>query len=93
MISPLALQSTPILQGRCEGNEGSGGHPSLLPKLGGTRSTSASSPNVPSIVRTLKRMSMKIVSGQWMSGRTFPAPEALRLEGGVDLPMCTQLTI
>lgn len=55
------------------------------------------------IVRTLKRMSIKIVSVQWMSGRTFPAledctiiwphhPEALRLEGGVDLPVCTQFT-
>jgi len=52
------------------------------------------------VVRTLKRMSTKIVSVQWMSGRTFPAledctivwphhPESLRLQGGVDLPVCT----
>jgi len=55
------------------------------------------------IVRTLKRMSIKIVSVQWMSGRTFPSledctiiwphhPESLRLRGGVDLPVCTQFT-
>ena len=55
------------------------------------------------IVRTLKRMSLKTVSVQWMSGRTFPAledctiiwphhPETLRLRGGVDLPVCTQFT-
>ena len=53
------------------------------------------------IVRTLRRMSTKIVSVQWMSGRTFPAledcsiiwphhPESLCLQGGVDLPVCTQ---
>ena len=53
------------------------------------------------IVRTLRRMSTKIVSVQWMSGRTFLAleecqivwphhPESLRLQGGVDLPVCTQ---
>jgi len=53
------------------------------------------------VVRTLKRISTKIVSVQWMSGRTFPAledctiiwphhPETLRLHGGVDLPVCTQ---
>ena len=53
------------------------------------------------VVRTLRRMSTKIVSVQWMSGRTFPAledctiiwphhPEALRAQGGVDLPVCTQ---
>ena len=55
------------------------------------------------IVRTLRRMCIKIVSVQWMSGRTFPSleyctiiwphhPEALSLEGGVDLPVCTQFT-
>lgn len=55
------------------------------------------------LVRTLKRMDIKIVSVQWMSGRTFPAleectiiwphhPEALRLQGGVDLPVCTKFT-
>ena len=55
------------------------------------------------IVRTIKRMNIKIVSVQWMSGRTFPTleecviiwphhPEALRLRGGVDLPVCTQFT-
>ena len=55
------------------------------------------------IVRTLKRMSIKIVPVQWMSGRTFPVledctvvwphhPETLRLHGGVDLPACTQFT-
>jgi hypothetical protein len=55
------------------------------------------------IVRTLKRMSIKIVSVQWMSGRTFPAledctivwphhPETLQAGGGVDLPVCTQFT-
>jgi hypothetical protein len=55
------------------------------------------------IVRTLRRISIKIVSVQWMSGRTFPAledctiiwphhPETLRLQGGVDLPVCTQFT-
>ena len=55
------------------------------------------------IVRTLKRMQIKIVSVQWMSGRTFPLleectiiwphhPEALRLQGGVDLPVCTKFT-
>jgi len=55
------------------------------------------------IVRTLKRMSIKIVSVQWMSGRTFPSleectivwphhPETLHLRGGVDLPVCTQFT-
>ena len=53
------------------------------------------------VVRTLRRMSIKMVSVQWMSGRTFPAledctivwphhPECLRLQGGVDLPVCTQ---
>jgi len=55
------------------------------------------------IVRTLRRMNIKIVPVQWMSGRTFPAledctivwphhPESLRLHGGVDLPVCTQFT-
>ena len=55
------------------------------------------------IVRTLKRMSIKIVSVQWMSGRDFPSledctiiwphhPEDLPLRGGVDLPVCTQFT-
>jgi hypothetical protein len=55
------------------------------------------------IVRTLRRMSIKIVSVQWMSGRTFPSleectiiwphhPETLCLRGGVDLPVCTQFT-
>ena len=55
------------------------------------------------IIRTLKRMSIKIVSVQWMAGRTFPAleectivwphhPETLHLQGGVDLPVCTQFT-
>ena len=55
------------------------------------------------MVRTLKRMNIKIVSVQWMSGRTFPAledctitwphhPETLRLQGGVDLPVCSQFT-
>jgi hypothetical protein len=55
------------------------------------------------IVRTLKRMNIKIISVQWMSGRTFPAledctiiwphhPETLHLHGGVDLPVCTQFT-
>ena len=55
------------------------------------------------IVRTIRRMSIKIVSVQWMSGRTFPAledctiiwphhPETLRLHGGVNLPVCTQFT-
>jgi hypothetical protein len=55
------------------------------------------------IVRTLKRMNIKIVPVQWMSGRTFPVledctivwphhPETLRLYGGVDLPACTQFT-
>ena len=55
------------------------------------------------IVRTLKRMIIKIVSVQWMSGRTFPSledctiiwphhPETLCLQGGVDLPLCTQFT-
>jgi len=53
------------------------------------------------VVRTLKRMNIKIVSVQWMSGRTFPSledctiiwphhPESLRLKGGVNLPVCTQ---
>ena len=53
------------------------------------------------VVRTLRRMSTKLVSVQWMSGRTFPAledcaiiwprhPETLRVQGGVDLPVCTQ---
>jgi len=52
------------------------------------------------LVRTLRRMSIKMVSVQWMSGRFFPSlqdctiiwphhPESLRLGGGVDLPMCT----
>ena len=55
------------------------------------------------IVRTLKRMSIKVVSVQWMSGRTFPSledctiiwphhPETLCLRGGVDLPLCTHFT-
>ena len=55
------------------------------------------------IVRTLKRMSIKTVSVQWMTGRTFSCledctiiwpyhPETLRLQGGVDLPLCTQFT-
>ena len=55
------------------------------------------------IVRTIKRMSIKIVSIQWMSGRTFPVledctiiwphhPESLRLQGGVNLSVCTQFT-
>jgi len=55
------------------------------------------------IVHTLKRMSIKIVSVQWMSGRTFPVledctivwphhPETLRLRVDVDLPVCTQFT-
>ena len=55
------------------------------------------------IVRTIKWMSIKIVSVQWMSGRTFPAlkdctivwphhPETLHLQGGVNLPVCTQFT-
>jgi len=55
------------------------------------------------IVRSLKRMCIKIVSVQWMSGRTFPAledctiiwphhPETLCMRGGVDLPVCTQFT-
>ena len=55
------------------------------------------------IVRTLKRMGIKIISVQWMSGRTFPSleyctiiwphhPEDLPLRGGVDLPVCTQFT-
>jgi hypothetical protein len=55
------------------------------------------------IVRTIKRMDIKIVSVQWMSGRTFPLledctivwphhPETLRLRGGVHLPACTQFT-
>ena len=55
------------------------------------------------IVRTLKRMNIKIVPVQWMSGRTFPLledctivwphhPETLRLHGGVDLPVCTHFT-
>ena len=55
------------------------------------------------IVRTLRRMSIKIVSVQWMSGRTFPSledctiiwphnPETLCLQGGVDLPVCRQFT-
>ena len=55
------------------------------------------------LVRTLKRMSIKIVPVQWMSGRTFPLledctivwphhPETLHLHGGVDLPACTQFT-
>ena len=46
-------------------------------------------------------MSTEMVSVQWMSGRTFPSledctivwphhPESLRLQGGVDLPVCTQ---
>ena len=53
------------------------------------------------LVRTLRRMSIEMVSVQWMSGRTFPAledctivwphyPECLGLQGGVDLPVCTQ---
>ena len=55
------------------------------------------------IVRTLRRMSIKVVSVQWMSGRTFPSledctiiwphnPETLCLRGGVDLPVCRQFT-
>ena len=55
------------------------------------------------IVRTLKRLSIKVVSVQWMSGRAFPVledctivwphhPETLRLYGGVDLPACTHFT-
>ena len=55
------------------------------------------------IVRTLRRMNIKIVSVQWMAGRTFPAladctiiwphhPETLRPQGGVSLPVCTQFT-
>ena len=55
------------------------------------------------IVRTLRRMSIKIVCVQWMSGRTFTAledctiiwphhPETLCLRGGVDLPVCTRFT-
>lgn len=55
------------------------------------------------IVRTLKKMNIKIVSVQWMSGRTFASledctiiwphhPETLCLQGGVDLPVCTQFT-
>ena len=55
------------------------------------------------IVRTLKWLNIKVVSVQWMSGRTFPVledctivwpyhPETLRLYGGVDLPACTQFT-
>ena len=53
------------------------------------------------IVRTLKRMIIKVVSVQWMCGRTFPSledctiiwphhSETLCLRGGVDLPLCTQ---
>jgi len=55
------------------------------------------------IVRTLKRLNIKVVSVQWMSGRTFPVledctivwphqPETLRLYRGVDLPACTRFT-
>jgi hypothetical protein len=55
------------------------------------------------IVRTLRRLNIKTVPVQWMSGRTFPAladctivwphhPETLSLYGGVDLPVCTQFT-
>ena len=53
------------------------------------------------VARTLRRMSINIVSVQWMSGRTFPAledctiiwprhPETLHVQGSVDLPVCTQ---
>jgi hypothetical protein len=56
------------------------------------------------IVRTLRWMSIKIVSVQWMSGRTFPSledctviwphhPESLRLRGGVDLRSLHMTTI
>jgi hypothetical protein len=55
------------------------------------------------IVRSIKRMDIKIVSMQRMSGRTFPVledctivwphhPETLCLRGGVHLPACTQFT-
>jgi len=55
------------------------------------------------VVRTLRRMSIKVVSVQWMSGRTFPSleectiiwphrPETLCLRGGVSLPVCRQFT-
>ena len=55
------------------------------------------------LARTLKRMSIKIVPVQWMSGRTFPLledctivwphhPETLHSHGGVDLPACTKFT-
>jgi len=55
------------------------------------------------LVRTLRRMKIKLVSVQWMVGRTFPnmeectlirpcSPETLAPGGGVDLPTCTQFT-
>ena len=55
------------------------------------------------LVRTLKRITIKTVSVQWMAGRTFSRleectiiwphyPEALAPGGGVDLPACTHFT-
>ena len=55
------------------------------------------------LVRTLKRMKIKLASVQWMAGRIFPNmeectiirpfyPETLGPGGGVGLPICTQFT-
>ena len=55
------------------------------------------------LVCTLRRMKIKLVSVQWMVGRTFPnmeectlirpcSPGTLAPGGGVDLPTCTQFT-
>lgn len=55
------------------------------------------------LVRTLKRITIKTVSVQWMAGRTFSNleqctiiwphyPESLAPGGGVDLPVCTHFT-
>jgi hypothetical protein len=55
------------------------------------------------LVRTLKQLTIKTVSVQWMAGRTFPNlveatiiwphyPETLTPGGGVNLPVCTHFT-
>ncbi len=55
------------------------------------------------LVRTLKQITIKTVSVQWMAGRTFSkleeciitwprCPETLAPGGGVDLPVCTHFT-
>ena len=55
------------------------------------------------LVRTLKRITIKTVSVQWMAGRTFSNleectiiwphyPETLAPGGGVNLPVCTHFT-